>query len=514
MKIFNKNQLYELDKLTVERQNISGTDLMEQAGTEVFNWIHLRIQGAQIPIHVFCGIGNNGGDGLVIARHLITHGYNVNTYIVNYSEKRSEDFLINYDRIKTVSNDWPIIIDDDKNLPGISADDIIIDAIFGIGLKGAVQDWVATLFRHLRVSKAYTLSVDMPSGLFMDKVPEDENAVVWANQTLTFGAAKLVFLLPNTARFTQQFEVIDIGFDQDYIRTTPVVSEITGKYQMLSIYKPRKKYSHKGSFGHTLVIGGSYGKVGAVVLSSHAALVSGAGLVTGFIPKCGYQILQTRLPEVMVVTDQEHEYISKISVDFEPSSIGIGIGIGTKKETIIAFSEFIKTNTRPLVIDADALNILSQNTFLLKHLNSQTILTPHPKELERLIGKWEDDFDKLDKTRVLSQKYDLIIVIKGANTITVYKDKQYINTTGNPGLATAGSGDVLTGVIAGLLSQGYEPLNAALFGVYLHGKSADIAVEDFGYQGLTASYVIDYLGKAYLDLIKQPDQSPEAEEQD
>lgn len=506
MKIFSKAQIYEGDKLTSERQNISSTDLMERAGTQIFNWMHLRMQGAQVPVHVFCGIGNNGGDGLVIARHLITHGYNVKTYIINCSDKRSKDFLVNYDRIKNVTKQWPVLLNCADDFPEIQPQDIIVDAVFGIGLNRPPIDWVKQLFVHFRASTAFTLSVDIPSGLYTNKAVEDENAVVWAGFTLSFASPKLVFFLPETAKYTVQWEVLDIGLDQEFLHTTETEVELIGKHEVLPNYQPREKFSHKGQFGHALVIGGSYGKIGAVTLASRASLSTGAGLVSAYVPKCGYIPLQASFPEAMVITDNDEEKITSINFDIEPTVVAFGVGVGTDSKTMSAFEAFLKTNKVQLVIDADGINILSKKKALLKLLpESPTILTPHPKELERLIGKWTDDFDKLERVKAFSKKYNTIIVVKGAHSITVYEDKLYINTTGNPGLATAGSGDVLTGVISGLIAQGYHPLVATIIGVYMHGKSADIAVEDFGYESLLASHVIEYLGEAFLDLFAQPE---------
>ncbi|PKQ45048.1 NAD(P)H-hydrate dehydratase [Confluentibacter flavum] len=506
MKIFSKEQIYQADKLTTKRQSISSTDLMERAGTQIFNWMHMRMQGVQVPIHVFCGIGNNGGDGLVLARHLILDGYHVHVYIVNYGDKRSKDFLVNYDRIKSITKKWPILLKDIEDFPEIHPDDIIVDAIFGIGLNRPIDDWVKALFQHFKISKAFTLSIDIPSGLRTDKVPADDNGVVWAGYTLSFASPKLVFFLPETAKYTEQWEVLDIGLDREFLFTTTTEADLIGKPEVLSMYMPRDKFSHKGQFGHSLIIGGSYGKIGAVILASKAALSAGAGLVTSYIPKCGYTVLQSAFPEAMVMTDEDEQIISDITFDIEPTVIGFGVGVGTHEQTTTAFEAFLKTNKAPLVIDADGINILSKKPELFKLLPRDTVLTPHPKELARLLGTWKDDFDKLKKAKAFSKKHEVILVVKGAHSITVYQDKLYINTSGNPGLATAGSGDVLTGIITGLISQDYNPLIATVFGVYLHGKSADIAVEDYGYQSLIASHIIDYLGAAYLDLFKQPEQ--------
>ncbi|WP_323026839.1 NAD(P)H-hydrate dehydratase [Gelidibacter japonicus] len=514
MKIFSKEQIYEGDLLTAKKQNISSTELMERAGTQIFNWIHQRMQGAQVPIHVFCGIGNNGGDGLVLARQLVNYGYNVHTYVVNCSDKRTQDFLINYDRIKQTTKKWPIMLNCKADFPPIGSDDIIVDAVFGIGLNRPPNDWVKSLFQHFKESKAFTLAIDLPSGLYADKVPKDENGVVWADYTLSFQSPKLVFFLPDTSKYTRQWEVLDIGIDLEFLQQTETEVELIGKNEMLPIYKPREKFSHKGTYGHGLLIGGSYGKIGAMLLSGRGMLASGAGLVTVYVPKCGYMPMQTALPEAMVITDIDDDILTAIKYDIEPTAIGIGMGMGTNEKTHVAFQMFLKTNNLPLIIDADGINLLSKHEGDLGLIKPQTVFTPHPKELERLLGKWKDDFDKLKKAKAFSKKYKCILVIKGAHTITVFQDKLYINSTGNPGLATGGTGDVLTGIITGLIGQGYEPLTASLFGVYLHGKSADIAVNDYSYQSLTASHIIDYLGQAYLDLFAKPPLQSESENKD
>lgn len=514
MKIFSKDQIYKGDQLTAKKQNISSTELMERAGTQIFNWIHQRMQGAQVPIHVFCGIGNNGGDGLVLARQLINYGYNVHTYIVNCSDKRTQDFLVNYDRIKQTSKKWPEMLNCKADFPPIGPDDIIVDAVFGIGLNRPANDWVKGLFQHFRASKAFTIAIDLPSGLYPDNVPEDENGVVWADHTLSFQSPKLVFFLPETSKYTREWEVLDIGIDPEFLQETETEVELIGKNEILTIYNPREKFSNKGTYGHGLIVGGSYGKIGSMILSAKAALAAGAGLVTTFIPKCGYIPMQSTFPEAMVITDVDENKLTAIEFEIQPNAIGIGMGMGTDEKTFLAFQKFLESSTALLVIDADGLNLLSKHKDTLKLLKPHTILTPHPKELERLIGKWKNDFDKLKKAKVFSKKHECILVIKGANTITLFGGKLYVNTTGNPGLSTGGTGDVLTGIITGLICQGYTPLNAAVFGVYLHGKSADIAVEDYGYQSLIASHVIEYLGQAYLDLFAKPPLQPQREVED
>ncbi|HCQ13613.1 NAD(P)H-hydrate dehydratase [Flavobacterium sp.] len=275
--------------------------------------------------------------------------------------------------------------------------------------------------------------------------------------------------------------------------------EIT-KQEILKIYKPIPLNSHKGIQGHALLIGGSYGKMGSVCLSSKAAIKSGCGLVTAFVPKCGYEIVQISIPEVMVLTDVQENFITNIDYDFTPNAIGVGIGIGQEIETQNAIHQLLFDNKTPMVIDADALNILSLNPTWISLLEPKTILTPHPKELERLLGKWNSDEEKFAKTIEFSMKFDVIIVMKGAPTYIIDGEKIYQNTTGNPALATAGSGDVLTGIITSLLAQNYEPINATMLGVYLHGLTADIALPETGHQSFIASDIINYLGKAFLTL--------------
>ena len=502
MKILSAQQIYEADKFTIEKQQITSDSLMERAALGIFNWMHQRLQGNPIKIHLFCGIGNNGGDGLALARHLKEHNYDIQVYVVNYSDKRSEDFLLNLDRLKDRKL-WPEFLDEKHQDVAISSDDIVVDAIFGIGLNRSPSKWVGHIMQQINASSAFVLSLDIPSGLFMDKVPEYADRVVQANHVLSFQCAKLPFFLPQTAIFMNQWELLDIGLDQKFLTKVDAEYRLMGKYEVLPIYRPRLKFSHKGTFGHAVVVGGSYGKIGAVSLTTKACLNVGAGLVTTYVPRCGYTALQTGVPEAMVLTDEEEKHISGINIPFEPKVIGVGIGMDTEEQTSKAFKDFLEANSSPLVIDADGLNILAKNLKLLQKLPKNAVLTPHPKELERLIGPWQDDFEKLKKAKAFSTKYDCILVIKGAHTITVANGVGHINTTGNPGMATAGSGDVLTGIITGLIAQDYDPLEASIFGVYLHGLAGDITASKEGYEAITASKLIDNLGGAFVELFRR-----------
>lgn len=509
MKIFSTEQLYEADRQTAEKEQISTTDIMERAGTLIFNWLHERMQGAQVPIHIFCGIGNNGGDGLVVGRLLIEHGYNVNMFVVNCSDKRSKNFLINYDRIKNVTKSWPLLMTSEKNFPQIAPEDIIIDAIFGIGLNRCPDGWVKALIQYLNNQTSFKLAIDIPSGLYPNSPQDDPEAILKANHTLTFQAPKLSFFLPETGTYVPFFEVLDIGLDPEYLFKTEPLAELIAKPEAQKLYKQRQKFDHKGIYGHSLIVAGSYGKMGAAVLSAKSAFRIGAGLVSCHIPKSGNTVVQTALPEAMTIADTEGDFISDISIDFGPTAIGVGMGIGTKTETVKALDKLFSEAKAPMVIDADAINCISENKKLLKLLPKNSILTPHLGELERLIGKWKNDYDRLEKTQIFSKKYEVIVVIKGAHTITVFDDKMYVNTTGNPGMATAGSGDVLSGAITGLLSQGYDPLSAAIFGVYLHGSAGNLISQKISYEAVMAGDICDSLGDAYLELFAQEPPLPE-----
>jgi len=511
--IYSAKQLYEADTITTEKQEISSIDLMERAATQIYNWLHHRMQGAQVPIHIFCGIGNNGGDGLALGRLLITGGYNVNLYVANFTDKRSKCFLINYDRVKNITKKWPILMKSEKDFPEIHPDDIIVDALFGIGLNRAPEGWVKKLIQYLNKQKAFRLSVDIPSGLSANDALLDPEAVIKANHTLTFQAPKLTFFLPETGKFVPYYEALDIGLDPEYLATTTPLARLVLKPQAQSFYKQREKYSNKSNFGHSLLVGGSKGKIGAIVLASKAALRSGSGLVTAVVPEIGRDILQTAVPEAMVQTAGSTDTISEITLEIDPTAIGVGPGMGQEVSTFKALQALFSETKRPMVIDADAINLVAANPSEVKNIPKQSIFTPHPGELSRLIGPWKNDFEKIKKAKAFSKKHEIVLVIKGANTLTVFGDELFVNTTGNPGMATAGSGDVLTGVITALLSQGYEPITAALFGVYLHGSAGNISAQDNGFEALIAGDIIDHMGQAFLELFKQDPPPPEATEQ-
>ena len=500
MKILNASQIKAVDKATIENRKITSLDLMEKAASKCFEWFENQDDIDETnDIHIFCGMGNNGGDGLALARMLILEFYAVNVYIVHFSDKMSDDFISNYNRAEEFEI-HPISIHSEDDFPEIKETDFVVDAIFGSGLSKAPDGFTKKLIQFINQSKAKVIAIDIPSGMFVDKRISDVDSVVKSTITLSFQQPKLSFLLPENEEFIPQFELLDIGLDQDFIESLETDTYFTVREDILKFYKKRKKFSHKGTYGHALIMGGSFGKMGSVSLASRAALKIGSGLVTAYIPKCGYQILQTAVPEAMVEVDAENE-LEFFNYKSQTDVIGLGIGMGTHEKTAEGLYVFLKTNTLPKVIDADALNLIAQNKDVLNFLDENCVLTPHPKELERLMGSWQNDFEKLDKIKAFTKQFPVVLVVKGAHTIVAQKGNLHFNSTGSPALAKAGSGDVLTGIITGLIAQKYTPLEAAIMGAYLHGLSADVFTSINAPETFMAGDIINFLPGAFNALL-------------
>ena len=499
MKILSAKQVYSADQATMKSLSISSTELMEKAGLACFKSIYQAFQHAKKPIHIFCGMGNNGGDGLVISRLLAEKGLDVKTYLVNFSGKRTDDFCINLERLKKLDSDVHEI-NGEEDFPEISNKHIVVDAIFGIGLKRTIVGFTKDLIQLLNASKATIIAIDIPSGLFVDAHVSDKDTIIKAHQVLTFQVPKLALLIPENQNFIEEWKILDIELDKAFLEAIDVEYQFITVNDIKRIYKKRKKFSHKGSHGHSLIIGGSFGKIGAVILASRAALKSGSGLVSSYIPKCGYTAMQVSIPEVMVEVDDE-KIVQFFNFKTKPDAIGIGPGLGTHLKTKKGFVDFYANCKIPMVIDADGLNIISEFKDLKKLIPKNTILTPHPKEFERLVGKWTDDYHKLEMLKTFSVKYECVVVLKGAYTAIAYQGKVWFNSSGNAALATAGSGDVLTGIICSLLAQGYTSLEASLMGVYVHGRTADISIEsEESMESFIASSVIANLARVFKEL--------------
>jgi ADP-dependent NAD(P)H-hydrate dehydratase / NAD(P)H-hydrate epimerase len=497
MKILSASEIRAWDQYTIQHEPIASIDLMERAAAECVKWLLINYPEAS-SFGVFCGKGNNGGDGLAIARMLMAHNYPVAIHILEFGHKGTDDFQANLARLHQLPAIDLHFIQSTDSIRAIPPDQIIIDALFGSGLNRSLTDVTAHLVDHLNNSSAEIISIDIPSGLFVDRSSKG-NPIVHATHTLSFQCYKLAFLLAENAEFTGDLHILDIGLDPGYIQSLASKYEMIDRSIIQSIYKPRDRFSHKGSFGHALLAAGSYGKIGAAVLSAQSCLRAGVGLLTCHIPKCGYDILQSTVPEAMVLTDFNTSFLTKIEDDLSKyDAVGVGPGIGTASETKMLVRELLDGYRNPLVIDADALNILGVQKDLLDLVPPGSLLTPHPKEFERLFGQTANEFDRMELALRQAKLLQSIIVLKGHHTFIATPDgKGFFNSTGNAGMATGGSGDVLTGILTSLLSQGYSSSETALLGVYLHGLAGDIAAKHLSQEAMTASDITDKLGEAF-----------------
>jgi NAD(P)H-hydrate epimerase len=499
MKILSAPQIRAVDAYTIEHEPIRSVLLMERAAAECAGWMVHTFGENPPPFYIFCGMGNNGGDGLVIARLLKEHGFSVQAWLVHHSDKASEDNLANQPHYPELQHIYSL-----ADFPTVEQAGVIVDAIFGTGLSRPVEGWVTGILHKIndQRSRHTIVSIDMPSGLMADQSSQHAPCI-HARYTLSFQFYKLAFMLPENADKAGEVVILQIGLHPDYIAQVQTRFHVVDKNIIHTIYQPRDPFAHKGTYGHSLIIAGSYGKMGAAVLSTRACLRTGAGLVTAHIPRCGYNIMQTSVPEAMCETEDTEHIVTRFheSVKDNYTVIGIGPGIGTESATAKALEKLLSQYEKPMVLDADALNIISSYPFLLHKVPHSSILTPHPKEFERLFGATEDHFARLELLSAKAQELQLYILLKGRFSAMACPDGSvYFNPTGNPGMATAGSGDVLTGILTGLLSQGYTPKAALLLGTWLHGLAGDQAADDISEESLIAEDIINHLGQAWLSV--------------
>jgi NAD(P)H-hydrate epimerase len=499
VKILSVQQIKELDAATISQEPVASIDLMERACRAFVNWFVGKVN-VDKKVSVVCGTGNNGGDGLGIARLLDERGYDIAVWIVRGAVPETEDFKKNLARLSGQVDVQEIT---SQATDGLFADaDVVVDAIFGSGLSRPAEGIYANTIQRINKAEALRVAVDIPSGLMADKQSSGE--IVKADYTITFQLPKLAFFLPQAHRYVGNWVMVDIGLSKNFIKTAETSFGYVVKKDACKLLKPRSKFDHKGSFGHALVIAGSYGKMGAAVLSTRATLRVGSGLVSVHVPQSGYGIMQTSVPEAMVQVDADDKLFTTAGDLGKYTTIGIGPGLGKDPRSVKALSEVFAKFREPVVIDADALNILAENPELLKQVPEGSILTPHPKEFERLVGKWQHDFERLEKQKALAEKLKSIIVVKGAFTsIALPGGMIYFNSTGNPGMATGGAGDVLTGILTGLLAQSYSGAEAAILGVYLHGLSGDVVAAERGERGIIASDLIEFLPFAFKKLMRE-----------
>ena len=502
LKIFSPGQVRKADTYTIQNEPVSSINLMERAAQACAEWMNNFQDLSNKSIHVFCGPGNNGGDGLAVSRMLHKQKIQVIAFIPGETAKTSEDFSLNLIRARESGVDLQSY--NSFKLDQVTENTLIVDALFGSGLSKPLEGIYKELAETINKSTCITIAIDIPSGLFADKYMDiTRETVVKADYTLSFQFPKLSFLFPENEYLVGNWQILPIGLYPGFINSEPCSNYLVEFEDAKDILKPRSRFSHKGTFGHALLIGGSKGKIGAAVLMGKSCLHSGAGLVTVHLPGCGYSIIQTTAPEVMVSVDTAENECSQLPRLDSYSALAAGPGIGHGKDTANMLKHLIQEAKVPMLLDADAINILADNPTSLAFLPKGTVLTPHPGEFARLAGKTSNSFDRLEKLKSFCIKYSLTIVLKGAYTVVCSPlGNCYFNPTGNPGMSTGGSGDVLTGLITGLSAQGYKPIEACILGVYLHGRAGDLAAEETGYEALIAGDIIQKLGKAFIELYK------------
>lgn len=502
MKILTPKQLKAVETETITRQDVDLIHLMERTANAVLNWLKARLDLPQNHFTIICGIGNNGGDGLALSRLLWEEKASVKIYLQK-NNSYSLDNLTNQKRLKDLK--IPFELFEETTQLEISPNSILLDAIFGYGLNRPIENEWGNIISQINQAPNTVVSIDMPSGLFCDKMNAEKDVIVESEVTLTFQTPKLSLFLPENQKYVKEFEILDISLDHESMEKQDSKLGYFSMNYVPQFYFKRSKFTHKYEFGNVLIIGGSYGKIGAALLSAKSVLKSGAGLVTLYLPKCGYNIAQTSFPEAMVMTDfSEDKIIQFPSVDRFDTLI-IGPGLGTDEKTLDALDQFLSESDlkgKKIILDADAINLVAHRPELIQKLPEETILTPHDKELERLMGNWASSQEKIEKLQALVQEKKLIVVSKGAFTQTFLPNGEvYFNSSGNAGMATAGSGDVLAGIIGGLYAKGYTATEAAIFGVFLHGFSGDLAVEQLGEESLIATDLVNYLPLAFKKLF-------------
>lgn len=504
MKIFTTRQIAEIDRFTIQNEPVSDIDLMERAALQVVNWLVHNIPAGR-KLMIFAGPGNNGGDAMAIARKMANRNYSSEVFLLDLGKELKGSPAINLKRLEEQGQVKVIRIASESDMPEIYPDAIVIDGLFGSGLGRQLDGLTEKVVAAINASGALVIAIDMPSGLFgEDNSSNDLSKVIKAGYTLTFQFPKLSFFFPEHENLLGQWKVLPIGLHAGAIASAETPFYFLTADFIASKLMKRNKFAHKGKFGHALLIAGSRCKMGAAVLASKACLRGGVGLLTTHVPNPAISIIQIAVPEAMCSADASDLMFTEFPDLSLFTAVGVGPGIGIKPNSQRALHELLAKKPGKLVLDADALNILAVRPEWFDILPENAILTPHPKEFERLVGPATDSWSRLQLQMQFSKKYRVIVVLKGAYTsISFPGGDVFFNTTGNPGMATAGSGDVLTGLILGLLAQPYRPADAALLGVYLHGLAGDLAAEQTGQEALTSGDLNEYLGKAFLHVRKQ-----------
>jgi len=533
MKIYSTAQIRAWDAYTIEREPIASVELMNRAAGAFADWLTQLYPDTERPVWIFAGTGNNGGDGVAVARLLHRRFYTAKVFVCDFGGKHSADFDAQLAALPPQRAVDLALLTSPDQFPLVPANVLVVDALFGSGLSRPLEGAWAELVARLNGLPNDVLAIDLPSGLFADRhtpylatttnrgdaearstsfsknTPrlcgsagqDPADNVVHATRSFSFETPKLAFFFPENAGRVGEWDFGSIGLRPEYARTTDTDFHVVTPADARALAKPRPRFSHKGTFGHALLLNGHFGSMGAAVLAAEACLRAGVGLLTVHTPRCGYGILQTRVPEALCSVDASDSRWTELPDLSRYSAIGAGCGIGQEAQTAHVLKRLLQTARVPLVLDADALNLLAKHPNWFSFLPENAVLTPHPKEFERLFGPSANDFERNALQRAKAREHRVFIVLKGACTAIACPDGScWFNTTGNPGMATGGSGDVLTGLLAGLLAQGYTPQDACLLGVYLHGLAGDLAAAEKSQAGMVAGDLVNFMGKAWLEV--------------
>lgn len=500
MKLLSAKQIHEWDAYTIAHEPISSYDLMERAVDRLSQEIIPYLKQVKGTVFIFCGMGNNGGDGLALARKLWFLRCRLRVYVVKHSAKGSADFSTNLERLSAIGMGHEEV-HELADIPEFTADDCVVDALLGSGLNKPLSALVHEVVSVLNASPGCKMAIDVPTGMFAEP-REDQGLVFHANHTFSFQIPKLNFLLPDTGKYVGELHVLDIGLHCQYLNAINVDYHYASKGLIASLLQGRNAFSHKGTHGHAALLVGGQGTYGAGMLALKSCLKSGAGKVTGIVPESAVAMCHQYCPEVMLIGDGGSHLIGPVDLSGY-DAIGVGPGIGQGEDTVQFMRHLLMSKPNEMVIDADAINILAAHKDLLDYLPEGSVLTPHFKEFERLVGKANSDIYRIEMAKRFASKYKVVVVLKGAHTFVTDGGVSYFNSTGNSGMATAGAGDVLTGIITSFKAQGYDTFDAAILAVYIHGLAGDLALTNESEESLLASEIIDCLGNAFKQIKRK-----------
>ncbi len=503
MKIFTNDDIKQIDRNTIENEGISSLELVERAAASITCEIISRWR-ANKRIAIFAGPGNNGADALAVARLLIEQGYKPEVFLFNIGENRlSAECAANRDRLRAIEGVDFTEVTSNFSPPYLSSSDLVIDGLFGTGLREPLSGGFKALVQYINESNATVVSIDVPSGLFGEwNTTNISRNIIHADLTLAIQFPRLSFFIADNAPMLGEWKVLDIELSADEIRNTPAQYYLVERSDINRVLRRRKEFSSKADYGSAMLVAGSYGMMGAAVLAAKGALRSGVGKVSVHTARCGFNVLQTSVPEALFDADRHDIAITDINLKHDYNAVAVGPGIGTNDVTVNAVEMFLKQAKGPVLLDADALNCVAKRPTMLNHIPVLSIITPHAGEFDRIFGPQNGAEARLLKAVEMAHYYNIIIVLKGHYTAIVRPDgKIYFNSSGNPAMATAGSGDVLTGVICSLMAQGYKPEISAIVGSYIHGLAGDIAAEEHGQYGVTAGDIADNIGRAIRNIM-------------